>query len=366
VHSHRWSRIPLRAVTKDHRMGKKKVVVIGGGTGSHTILTGLKKMECDLTAVVTMSDDGGSSGRLRDELGQLPPGDIRQCLLALADDNCSSGLLRKLFNYRFTAGEGLNGHSFGNLLLSALTDITGSVDAAVIEASRMLHIKGAVLPVTLTNSVLKARLVNGAVIEGESSINQRVESPELPIDYIFLEPTACPYPPVLEAIERADAIVIGPGDIYTSILPNFLVTGVARAVNSSAAIKIYVCNLMTKPGESDGFKASDFLRLLCKYMDAPTPLDYLLVNNAGFPEQMRKRYLSCGQHPVELDEENCRPMAANVVKAPLTSVGVYLRHNPHALADTVMKIVESPLNPSTRAGGTRPRRREYAGCSLSC
>ena len=347
-------------------MGKKRVVVIGGGTGSHTILTGLKKMECDLTAVVAMSDDGGSSGRLRDELGQLPPGDIRQCLLALADDNGSSGELRRLFNYRFTAGEGLNGHSFGNLLLSALTDITGGVDTAIIEASRMLRIKGTVLPVTLTNAVLKARLVNGATIEGESSINQRVESPELPIDYIYLEPSARPYPPVLEAIASADAIVIGPGDIYTSILPNFLVEGVAGAVNSSAATKIYVCNLMTKPGESDGFKASDFLRLLCQYMDAPTSLDYLLANNADFPDELRERYLSCGQHPVELDEENCRSMAANIVKAPLTSVGVYLRHDPQALASAVMRIVESTKISSPRAGDTRPRQREYAACCISC
>jgi len=171
-------------------MGRKKVVVIGGGTGNHTTLTGLKKMNCALTAVVTMSDNGGSSGRFRDELGQLPPGDIRQCLVALAADDGASAQLRKLFNYRFTAGEGLKGHSFGDLFLSALTEITGGPAAAIIEASRMLSINGAVLPVTLTKSVLKARLTNGTVIEGEASIDQRGETTIVPIDYIYLEPRA--------------------------------------------------------------------------------------------------------------------------------------------------------------------------------
>ena len=165
-------------------MGRKKVVVIGGGTGNHTTLTGLKKMNCALTAVVTMSDNGGSSGRLRDELGQLPPGDIRQCLVALAADDAASAQLRKLFNYRFTSGAGLNGHSFGNLFLSALTDITGSAAAAIIEASRMLRIEGTVLPVTLTKSVLKARLTDGTVIEGESRIDHLGQTKEAPIDDI--------------------------------------------------------------------------------------------------------------------------------------------------------------------------------------
>ncbi len=319
-------------------MARKRVVVIGGGTGSHTILTGLKKTDCDLTAVVSMSDDGGSSGRLRDELGQLPPGDIRQCLIALADESASAQM-RKLFNYRFTAGNGLNGHSFGNLLLSALTDITGSSDAAITEASRMLRVRGAVLPVTLTDSTLKARLADGTVIEGESSIDQRVESPELPIERVYLEPEARPHPPALAAIERADAIVIGPGDIYTSILPNFLVEGMADAVRGSKALKIYVCNLMTKPGESDGFRVSDFTGLVCEYLALTAPLDYLIVNDAEMPEAPRERYRSYGQHPVELDEENCGDKASNIIKAPLMLAGAYLRHDPRVLAGVVAEIV---------------------------
>ena len=322
-------------------MSSKRIVVIGGGTGNHTTLTGLKKRDCDLTAVVTMSDDGGSSGRLRDELGQLPPGDIRQCLVALAADEGTSAQLRKLFNYRFTAGQSLNGHSFGNLFLSALTEITGGAVTAIIEASRMLRIKGQVLPVTLTRSVLKAILTDGTEIVGESNIDQRSESLDVPIDYVELEPKSYAYPPVLEAIEAADAIVIGPGDIYTSILPNLLVEDVAQAIKSSKGAKFYVCNLMTKPGESDGFKASDFLRLVCEYLGTTQPMDFLLVNNTPLPERLRERYLSYGQRPVQMDVENCRPMVSHIIEEPLLSAGLYIRHDPDALAGAIMTVVES-------------------------
>ena len=323
-------------------MAVKKVVVIGGGTGNHTTLTGLRKKGYDLTAVVTMSDDGGSSGRLRDELGQLPPGDIRQCLVALAADDGASVLLRQLFNYRFNAGEGLNGHSFGNLFLSALTEITGNAASAIAEASRMLSIKGRVLPVTLTKSILKAHLRNGSEIAGESHIDQRDKDLEVPIDYVHLDPRAYAYPPVLEAIEAANAIVIGPGDIYTSILPNLLVEDVAQAIKDSRAPKIYVCNLMTKPGESDGFKASDFVRLVCEYLSTTCPLDYLLVNSSPIPQRLLERYRGYGQYPVELDQENCQSTVSHIVEAPLLSAGVYLRHDPDALAETIMNIVGYP------------------------
>lgn len=344
-------------------MDKKRIVVIGGGTGSHTVLTGLKRLNCDLTAVVSMSDDGGSSGRLRDELGQLPPGDVRQCLVALADDDCASESLRRLFNYRFTAGNGLNGHSFGNLLLSALTDITGSPDAAIREASRMLRIRGVVLPVTLTDSALKARLADGSVIEGESCIDRRCGNSHLPISRVYLEPSSNAYPPVLDAIAQADAIIIGPGDIYTSILPNFLVEGVAKAVRNSPAIKIHVCNLMTKPGESDGFRASDFLRLLSRYLGVDKPVDYMVANDASLPEHVRRRYQLSGQHPVEIDEESCRALARNVVKAPMTAVGFYARHNPPALAEAIMGIVETDDRPEASVGP--PQEKELTACILS-
>ena len=323
-------------------MPRKKIVVIGGGTGNQTTLTGLKKRDCDLTAVVTMSDDGGSSGRLRDELGQLPPGDIRQCLVALAADEGTSAQLRKLFNYRFTAGQGLNGHNFGNLFLSALTEITGGAATAIVEASRMLRIEGQVLPVTLTSSILKARLQDGTTIVGESNIDQRTERSHIPIDYVELEPKAYAYPLVLDAIAAADAIIIGPGDIYTSILPNLLVQDVAHAIKNSPAVKFYVCNLMTKPGESDGFMASSFLRLVCEYLGTAKPLDFLLMNNTPLPEKLRDRYLSFGQSLVQLDANECEPLVTQIIEGPLLSTGLYIRHDPDALADAVMTVLDNP------------------------
>ncbi len=344
-------------------MAKRRIVVIGGGTGSHTVLTGLKRMDCDLTSVVTMSDDGGSSGRLRDELGQLPLGDVRQCLVALADDGVDSERMRRLFNHRFADGEGLKGHSFGNLLLSALTEITGSADAAIREASEMLRVRGTVLPVTLSDSTLKAQLEDGSVIEGESCIDRRRENSHVPIERVYLEPAASVYPPVLDAIAKTDAVVIGPGDIYTSILPNLLVEGVAEAVRATKGVKIHVCNLMTKPGESDGFRASDFLRLLGLYLDVDRPVDYLLANYAAFPEQVRQRYASNGQHPVEVDVEECRRHAREVVTRPMIGEGCYARHDPSLLAEAIMSIVESDDGPES--GAKESQGKELSACVLS-
>ena len=344
-------------------MAKKRIVVIGGGTGSHTVLSGLKRMDCDLIAVVAMSDDGGSSGRIREELGQLPPGDVRQCLVALADDDTTSEILKRLFSHRFADGKSLKGHSLGNLLLSALTEITGSADAAIREASRMLRIRGTVLPVTLSDSTLKARLEDGSVIEGESCIDQRRRNAHLPISRVYLEPGAKAYPPVLEAIADANAVVIGPGDIYTSILPNLLVEGVAEAVKAAGGVKIHVCNLMTKPGESDGFRASDFLRLLGTYLSVERPVDYLLANDAAFPESVRKRYELNGQHPVEVDEERCGVYAREVVKRPMIGEGSYARHNPSSLAEAIMAIVDPDDGMETGVGGSEEK--ETTACIIS-
>ena len=248
-------------------MPKKNIVVVGGGTGNHTTLSGLRALDCDLTAVVAMTDSGGSSGRLREELGHLPPGDLRRCLMALADDEVTSGLMRRLFDYRFSAGDGLNGHNFGNLLLAALTEVTGDTITAIEQAGRILGIKGTVLPVTLTKATLCARLYDGTELVGESTIDSRRENLDVAIDYIYLDPKAYAYPPVLDAIGRADAIVLGPGDIYTSVLPNLLVEDVAEAIKESPAVKIHVCNLMTKPNESAGFRTSNFLALLTEYLE---------------------------------------------------------------------------------------------------
>ena len=330
-------------------MALKNIVVVGGGTGNHTTLSGLKYQECSVAAVVAMSDDGGSSGRLRDELGQLPPGDVRQCLEALAADDQASALMRQLFNYRFNAGNGLVGHNFGNLFLTALAEITGNTATAIEEASRILRIRGRVLPVTLTKTTLIAHLVDGSRLEGESTIDQRQDNLEVAIDYVYLEPKAYAYPPVLTAMQEADAIVMGPGDIYTSVLPNLLVEDVADAIRESRAKKIYVCNLMTKPGESDGFKTSDFARLICEYLGSNCPLDFVLVNSALFPERALNKYRASGQFPVEVDPEETGKVASRVVQVPLVSAGVYLRHDPAALARTIMATLSEEDIPQPSA-----------------
>lgn len=312
---------------------------MGGGTGNHTTLTGLRNQDCNLAAVVAMTDSGGSSGRLRDELGHLPPGDIRRCLMALASDDPHGNVMRRLFDYRFNSGNGLSGHNFGNLLLTALTEVTGNTITAIEEASQMLGIKGKVLPVTLTRATLVARLENGVELSGESTIDLRRDNLNVSIDYIHLDPKAYVYPPVLEAIEQADAIILGPGDIYTSVLPNLLVEDVPEAINASSAVKIHICNLMTKPGESDGFKASAFARLIMEYLGTTTPLDYLIFNETPFPERLLQRYAADGQYPVELDLEECQKVVSNIVYKPVLAAGVYLRHDPHTLAQAIMEIV---------------------------
>ena len=321
-------------------MSRIKMVVVGGGTGNRTTLSGLRHEDCDLTAVVAMTDSGGSSGRLRDELGILPPGDIRQCLIALASDDPSTALMAQLFDYRFNAGNGLQGHSFGNLFLTALTEVTGNIATAIDETSRMLAIKGRVLPVTLTRSTLVARLKDGSEVGGEANIDQRNEGLDIPIDYVYLEPKAYAYPPVIQAIEEADAVIMGPGDIYTSILPNLLVEDVAQAIINSRATKICICNLMTKPGESDGFRASDFLNLITEYLSTDKPLDYLVVNSAPYPERLLQRYSSFNQYPVEVDLEACQNLVNEVVGVPLLSAGVYIHHDARALASYIMRILE--------------------------
>ncbi len=317
-----------------------RVVVIGGGTGSYNVLSGLKRYpELDLTAIVTMMDDGGSSGRLRDEFGHLPPGDVRRCLIALSPDDRSNLLMRQLFDYRFDRGNGLKGHSFGNLFLTALTEIAGSLDAAIQEAGRLLGIRGTVLPVTLTQASLCARLKDGTVIKGESNIDMGGEHARVGIDHVFLEPTAATYPPVVEAIAQADAIVIGPGDLFTSVIPNLLVEGVPQAVNSSRATKIYVCNLMTKHGETDGYRASDFIRQVQRYLHSSSSLDWVLLNTMPLPQPTLERYAQEEAYPVEVDLEECRGLVPNLKLAPLASEGPYVRHHPARLAEAILEVL---------------------------
>ena len=318
---------------------KPKLVVIGGGTGSHIILTGLKRHDVEITAVVAMTDRGGSSGRLRDEFGHLPPGDIRQCLAALAPEEHATLLLRQLFAYRFAKGSGLNGHSCGNLFITALVEITGSIDRAIEEAGSILGIRGRVLPVTLTKTDLCARLTDGTMIVGEDRLDVRREKPEVPIDYVYLDPHAYVNPAAAQAIREADAIVLGPGDLYTSIVANLAVDGVPEAIRMSNAAKIFVCNLATKRGESDGFSASDFVRVISEYLGAEDALDTVLINSSQVPARVRERYESEGSFVVEADLEQVRRLAPNVVCKPLASAGTYLRHDPHRLARAVLGVI---------------------------
>jgi len=250
----------------------KNIVVIGGGTGTFAVLSALKQYPVDLTAVVSMADDGGSTGILRDQYGVLPPGDARRALVALSP----SPVLRDLFNYRFANGD-LEGHSFGNLFLSALEKIHGNFALAVSEAGRVLNIKGTVLPVTLDNVRLVARLANGKLIRGETNIDISRERARAAISHLWLEPKAMLNPAASEALQKADLIIIGPGDLYTSIIPNLLVAGMSEDLRQSKAKKVYVCNVMTKYGETHGYKAEDFVCAIERYLGNGI-LDYALFN----------------------------------------------------------------------------------------
>jgi uncharacterized cofD-like protein len=316
---------------------KASIVVIGGGTGIHSLLRGLKKYTNDITAIVSMMDSGGSSGRLRDEFGQLPPGDSRQALVALTPDDRASLILRQLFNYRFDKGKGLEGHSFGNLFLTALTEITGDADKAISQAGSILGIKGRVIPVTLTSSHLVARLEDSSEIVGETNIDTRKEKLDVPIDYVYLEPKAYANSRALEAIEKAGVIVVGPGDLYTSLIPNLLVDGIKEAIKDSKANKIYICNLMTKRGESDAFKASDFIKEICNYLECGS-LDYVIANKSVFPEKILNRYEKEKAYPVEINLKECEKLAKNIIVKDLAFQGTLIRHDEDKLAEVIINL----------------------------
>lgn len=310
-----------------------KAVVIGGGTGSFTVLRGLKKYVSDLAAVVNMFDSGGSSGMLRDEFGILPPGDVRRCLLALADES-SDNMLRQLFMYRFDKHSSLKGHSFGNLFLMALKDITGSDAEAVRQASKILRIKGRVLPVSFDNCQLCAELENGSVIKGEANINIPAHDGKLKIAKVWLEPEAKANPDAIEAIEQADLVVIGPGDLYSSIIPNLLVKGIREALESTEARKVYVCNLMTKFGETTNFVASDFVREIIKYGGNP---DVVVCNSAEGKPELLQRYAAQHQFPVKIDGE-LKKLPVEIVKADVMSMPELIRHDSEKLAKLLSKL----------------------------
>ena len=313
-----------------------KVVVIGGGTGLSTMLRGLKQYTSHITAIVTVGDDGGGSGKLREDLGMLPPGDIRNCILALAD---TEPLMEDLLQYRFTEGS-LKGQCFGNLFLAAMAGISENFEDAVQKMSSVLAVKGKVLPVTLDDMKLIAELENGEIIEGESKIPSEVIVRKTRIKKIAIKPIdAKPLEEAIKAINNADVIIMGPGSLYTSIIPNLLVKGIPEAICKSPAKKVYISNVMTQPGETDGFKVSNHLKVLMDYGVAEN-IDYVIANNGIIPPDIKEKYAKENAELVVLDYENISNLNVNVIEANLIKITKrYVKHNAEKLAELIMKNI---------------------------
>lgn len=313
-----------------------RVVAIGGGNGLSTMLRGLKSRVEDLTAIVTVADDGGGSGMLRQDLGMLPPGDIRNCMQSLAN---VEPVMSELLAYRFSEGA-LAGQSFGNLLLAALNGISDSFDQAVARMSQVLAISGRVLPVTNSNVQLEAVFENDTRVVGESKIFEFKKAQDCRIRRVRLLPEAPPaLPETLEAIRRADLILLGPGSLYTSVIPNLLVSGVPEAIAASSAIKLYVCNIMTQDGETEEMTAADHVRALMEH--GLSGLDLCLCNSAPVPEHLLARYEEENATPILVDRERLAEMDVEVVERPLTGADAqYARHDPEALGRAVMALYE--------------------------
>jgi uncharacterized cofD-like protein len=317
-----------------------RIVAIGGGTGLSTLLRGLKRYtvsygdlepQIEITAVVTVSDDGGSSGRLRRDFDILPPGDIRNCMVALSEDEA---LLSRLFQYRFANGRGLKGHSFGNLFLAALSDLTGDFAEAVKMSSEVLAIAGRIYPATAANVTLEAVLENGTVVRGETRISKSRDR----IERIRLAPNCCkPVQETLDAIAAADLITLGPGSLFTSVIPNLLVEGVGEAIASSRAVRAYFCNLMSQPGETTGFLASDHVRAVVEHAGFPI-LDRVIVNTSKIHAPLLRKYARERAQPVVTDRERLEEMGIEIDGAPLASEQRVVRHDPERTAEIVVKL----------------------------
>ncbi|MGF1498001.1 MAG: uridine diphosphate-N-acetylglucosamine-binding protein YvcK [Elainellaceae cyanobacterium] len=309
-----------------------KIVALGGGTGLSTLLRGLKRYSANITAIVTVADDGGSSGRLRREIGVLPPGDIRNCLAALADEE---KLLTELFQYRFRAGNGLEGHSFGNLFITAMSEVTGDLEQAIAASSKVLAVRGQVLPATLSDVRLWARLADGRRIEGESNITQAAGK----IVELGCTPKNPPaLPKALQAIQEADYIVIAPGSLYTSIIPNLMVPEIVAAIAAKAVPRIYVCNIMTQPGETEGYSVSEHIRAIDDACGQRL-FDAVLIHRRSPSAQALIRYAQEGSHPVFFDREGValtgrRAVVANVMHEDSSG---RVRHDSDRLAGVLMR-----------------------------
>ena len=311
-----------------------KIAVIGGGTGLSVLLSGLKEYTSNITAIVTVADDGGSSGRLRQELDVLPPGDIRSCLVALAD---SEPLMSKLFQFRFAEGEGLKGHNFGNLFITAMSKVAGDFETAIKQSSRILAIRGRVVPSTLKKVSLVARYKDGNEVVGESEIPKKNQ----PIERMRLEPAnPVPTDEATDAIRKADAIILGPGSLYTSVVPNLLIRGITDEVVASSALKIYICNVMTQPGETDNYSASAHLKVLLDH-SGPKTVDYSIVNNAQIPEHLLDKYKEEGAYPVLPDYDKIRSIGYGVIAGDVINTSDYVRHDSKKLAKKIIDLIIS-------------------------
>ena len=319
---HQWERGP-------------KITAIGGGTGLSTMLRGLKKYTKNLTAVVTVADDGGGSGVLRRDIGMPPPGDIRHCMESLAN---VEPIMERLLTYRFQEGS-LAGQSFGNLILAALNGVTGSFEEAVAQMSQVLAITGRILPVTSADVQLEAVFENGARVVGESKISSFKKEQDCRIDHVALLPERpAALPAALQAIREADLILMGPGSLYTSVIPNLLVEGVVEAICRSEALKIYVCNIMTQEGETEGYTAADHVDALLSH-GAPGLVDLCLANSAPVRPGLVEKYREEDAAPILVDRERIRAMGLELEEYPVASEGGdYARHDPDRLAAAVLDV----------------------------
>ncbi len=324
---------------------KKKVVVIGGGTGSFTVLSGLKKYDhLDLTAVVSMADDGGSTGKLRDEYGVLPPGDVRQCLVALSE---ADDLMRELFNFRFSGGT-FTGHSFGNIFISAVEKMTGNFNDALKMISKVMNVRGLVLPVTLDKVRLVAKLNNGKVIVGQNEIANNHLVSRFGVEKIYFDKKARANPDALRAIREADLIVVGPGSFYSSLIPNFLVEGMSKALQSAKGKKVFICNLMNQYGQTDNYTVSDFVAGIERFIK-PNSFHYVIYNTQTPSVKLLSKYIDEGQ-PVLLGEKRQGSLhkfvGVNLLNNKIpkrakgdTMIRTLIRHNPEELAKAIVNLI---------------------------
>ena len=311
-----------------------KIVAIGGGTGLSTILHGLKEHTDHNSAIVTVADDGGSSGRLRQQFDILPPGDIRNCLVALAD---TEPLMHKLFQFRFSKDSEFAGHNFGNLFITVMTQLTGDFEQAIKESSKILAIRGHVIPSTLSKVTLVAKYKDGTQTEGEAKIPEA----GVPIDKVHLAPennTATPE--AIRAIQDADIIVLGPGSLYTSIIPNLLIKEITESIVNSKALKFYICNIMTEHGETDNFTASDHARVLITHSH-PRIIDYCIINNGTVPKDLLEKYKFEHASFVSADIDRIRSLGYKVIADNLVSIKEVVRHDALKLAQIIIKIFKN-------------------------